>query len=63
AGHPPLIKLNTITGKIQILDQKGSLPLGWMPGTQYLEEDIERLTLCSTDIFLLYTDGIYECTN
>lgn len=63
AGHPPLIKLNTITGKIQILDQKGSLPLGWMPGTQYLEEDIERLTLCSTDIFLLYTDGIYECAN
>lgn len=63
AGHPPLIKIDSLTGNVQVLDQKGSLPLGWMPNTMYREDDVERLPLCKTDIFLVFTDGIYECTN
>lgn len=63
AGHPPLIKINSLTSQIKILDEKGSLPLGWMPYTNYNDEDMDRLPLNSTDIFLVFTDGIYECTN
>ncbi|MCB5262081.1 MAG: SpoIIE family protein phosphatase [Candidatus Cloacimonetes bacterium] len=63
AGHPPLIKIDTITGEANVIDEKGSLPLGWMPGTLYKEEEIERIPLNNTDIFLVFTDGIYECTN
>lgn len=63
AGHPPLIKIDSLTGSIKVMDEKGSLPLGWMPNTTYHEDEIERLPLCNTDIFLVFTDGIYECTN
>jgi sigma-B regulation protein RsbU (phosphoserine phosphatase) len=63
AGHPPLIKIDSLTGDVEVMDQKGSLPLGWMPNSKYHEDDIERLPLSNTDIFLVFTDGIYECTN
>lgn len=63
AGHPPLIKIDSLTGTVTVMDEKGSLPLGWMPDTHYSDDDIERLPLTNTDIFLVFTDGIYECTN
>lgn len=63
AGHPPLIRINKDTRKITIMDKKGSLPLGWMPNTKYVEEEIDRVYLNPADLFLLFTDGIYECTN
>lgn len=63
AGHPPPLRLDTIRNEVHIMDEKGSLPLGWLPGTVYQDAEIERIPLVSTDIFLVFTDGIYECTN
>ncbi|HRX76012.1 MAG: SpoIIE family protein phosphatase [Candidatus Cloacimonetes bacterium] len=63
AGHPPLIRINKETGKITVMNKKGSLPLGWMPNTRYDEEEIDRVSLNPADMYLLFSDGIYECTN
>lgn len=63
AGHPPLIRINKASRKITVLDQKGSLPLGWMPNTKYAEEEIDHVALDPADMYLLFTDGIYECSN
>lgn len=63
AGHPPLIRVNKSTGDITIMDKKGSLPLGWIPSTRYEDEEIDHISLSPDDVYLLITDGIYECTN
>ncbi len=63
AGHPPLIVIDTISFEIRVHDEKGSLPLGWMQNLQYDDDDIVHIPLSSREIFLLFTDGIYECTN
>jgi len=63
AGHPPLIRINKETHTITVMDQKGSLPLGWMPGTKYDNNDIDHIALDPKDMYLLFTDGIYECTD
>lgn len=63
AGHPPLIIIDTLSKDIRICDEKGSLPLGWMPNTRYMEDDIGHVPLKASDIFLIFTDGIYECSN
>ncbi len=63
AGHPPLIIMDTKTGEARVRDKKGSMPLGWMPNTSYEDSDIDRIPLSEDMIYLLYTDGIYECNN
>lgn len=63
AGHPPLIILDTKSGVAKVHDNKGSVPLGWMPKTKYDEDDIDHIPLSEEQIYLLYTDGIYECNN
>lgn len=63
AGHPPIIQYDTLDGNVTIHSDKGSIPLGWMPKTHYLESDTQTIHYKNTDIFLLYTDGIYESQN
>ncbi len=63
AGHPPLIIVDTNTGEARVRDEKGSVPLGWMPQTKYIDDEIDRIPLREDQIYLLYTDGIYECNN
>lgn len=63
AGHPPLIQISSIDKNVNVLNQKGSLPLGWLAEVNYQDSDIERIPLSKEDIFLLYTDGIYECND
>jgi len=63
AGHPPLIIADTKTKKAKVYDNKGSVPLGWLPKTKYEDDEIDHITLSPDQIYLLYTDGIYECNN
>jgi len=63
AGHPPMIRINKDSGRITVLDHKGSLPLGWMPNTKYDEDEIDHVDLNTSDMYLLFTDGIYECSD
>lgn len=61
AGHPPLIHYNRKTKKAEMIKDKGSIPIGWMNNFEYSEDDTNFLKLSSDSIFLLYTDGLYEC--
>lgn len=63
AGHPPIIVMDTISGETGIVDNKGSLPLGWMPTLVYDQADMDSIELNEHNIVLLFTDGIYECVN
>lgn len=63
AGHPPLIIVNPKKNSAIVHDKKGSVPLGWMPKTTYEEDEIDRIPLSEDEIYLLYTDGIYECAD
>ena len=63
AGHPPLIIIDTKSGEAKVHDNIGSVPLGWMPKTKYDDDEIDHIPLSKDQIYLLYTDGIYECTN
>ncbi len=63
AGHPPLIIIDSESGSATVHDKKGSVPLGWMPKTKYDDDDIDHIPLKQDQIYLLYTDGIYECSN
>lgn len=63
AGHPPIVEIDTQTGEPKARESVGSLPLGWMPNHIYREEDMGILPLTENKIFLLFSDGIYECVN
>lgn len=63
AGHPPLIQFDTKTKEVETIDEGGSIPVGWSLQFDYEKED-EGVVECSEDkIFMLYTDGIFECEN
>jgi hypothetical protein len=56
AGHPPILRRAAATGRAEPV-AFSSLPLGAnLPGT--FEE--KRVPFASGDLFLLYTDGVYE---
>jgi len=61
AGHPPIIVFDTLQRKASIVESNGSLPLGWIQSLVYTEEDLGSIPLTEHNMFLLYTDGIYEC--
>nr|MBN2276453.1 PP2C family protein-serine/threonine phosphatase [candidate division Zixibacteria bacterium] len=63
AGHNPLIKMNSRTGKIEQLKTKG-FPLGMMPAEAF-DKRIEkgRIMLQNDDWLVQYTDGINEAVN
>jgi anti-sigma regulatory factor (Ser/Thr protein kinase) len=63
AGHPPLVLIDTLSGTAQVIDSKGSMPLGWLPKAQYESDELGVIPITEHSIFLLYTDGIYECEN
>jgi phosphoserine phosphatase RsbU/P len=63
AGHPPFVMIDTLTGETTAIESTGSLPLGWMPNMQYRVEDMGVIPITDHHIFLLFSDGIYECVN
>jgi PAS domain S-box-containing protein len=63
AGHPPLIQFDTVSKQTYILQEKGSLPIGWSSKISYLESEEDVISMDENKIILLYTDGIFECEN
>jgi hypothetical protein len=56
AAHPPALRLAAADGTITEIG-RGSLPLGAMASTGYLED---RVAIAPGDVLLLYSDGLVE---
>lgn len=63
AGHPSLMEFDIKTCKVRSLGKNGSIPIGWDDNFLYKEEDEDVVKFESEKIYLLYTDGIFECEN
>lgn len=63
AGHPPMAIVNRKKNTIRILDELGDIPLGWDGDHQYAQSLVMEESLCSEDMLVLYTDGVFESTN
>ncbi|BBM89782.1 hypothetical protein COTS27_01490 [Spirochaetota bacterium] len=63
AGHPPLLTFNKKTGRAQFVGQKGGCPLGWFPDSEYDKKDEEVFAFDEETVFVMYTDGVFECMN
>ena len=63
AGHPPLITYDKTTNKAELKKEKGSIPIGMISGIQYLDEDLNELTIDNNTGLMLYTDGLFECSS
>jgi sigma-B regulation protein RsbU (phosphoserine phosphatase) len=63
AGHPPLIRLDMRTGMASAVKSPGSIPVGWMPDTEYSAADERVIKLEKDHLYFLYTDGIFECAD
>jgi sigma-B regulation protein RsbU (phosphoserine phosphatase) len=63
AGHPPLIQYDLAQKEVKLIDEGGSIPVGWSLNFDY-EPEAEGVVKFSSDkAFMLYTDGIFECEN
>ncbi len=63
AGHPPLIKINCTTGKVSMFDDSGTVPIGWKEDLNLTSDKISTVQLNDQCVYMLYTDGIFECVN
>jgi phosphoserine phosphatase RsbU/P len=63
AGHPSLMEYDMQTKEVKILGKNGSIPVGWMKNHNYTEKDEDVASFDEDKIYLLYTDGIFECEN
>ncbi|MDY6915662.1 MAG: PAS domain S-box protein [Candidatus Cloacimonadota bacterium] len=61
AGHPPILKYNMQTQKTEILPTKGGIPIGWDKDYNYKKEEQDSIEISETNLYFLYTDGIFEC--
>lgn len=62
AGHPPQIKIDFDSGVSSVVEDKGTLPLGWTYDLMLDSNDKnQKFNYALTDSYLIYTDGIYEC--
>ncbi len=63
AGHPPLATYNMKTGKVEKIQSKGSIPVGWFADYEYTEKEQDEIVFDDETIFTMYTDGIFESFN
>jgi len=63
AGHPTGIVIDRHSKKAEFLEDRGSIPLGWMDDHAYLESDVLHTPLEENKLYLFYTDGLFECTD
>ena len=65
AGHPPILKYNILTRNCESVEFNGSIPIGWGSKSDfsYKEDESNNIQLTDEDIIILYTDGIYECSD
>jgi serine phosphatase RsbU (regulator of sigma subunit)/anti-sigma regulatory factor (Ser/Thr protein kinase) len=63
AGHPPVISYERERGSAILHQSSGSIPIGWDTKVKYKPEDESVIQLKPGSIFILYTDGLFECEN
>lgn len=63
AGHPPIIRYCKMTNEAEIIQSIGAIPIGWMQDYEYTRAEENTLHLDENSSYLLYTDGIFECSN
>lgn len=61
AGHPPIIGYNVKSLKSRILTDHSTIPVGWLKDFEYTENDESTIPLEDGEIYLIYTDGLFEC--
>ena len=63
AGHPPIIEVNKYTKKAKVIEDTGSIPIGWVSEIDYNSFEVNTIKLDQDCIYILYTDGLFECQN
>ncbi|MCK4956340.1 MAG: PAS domain S-box protein [Candidatus Cloacimonetes bacterium] len=63
AGHPALLEYDLQSQEVSLIDEKGAIPIGWSANFNYEEEDEGVVSFNDNKVFMLYTDGIFECEN
>ncbi|MDP8221568.1 MAG: SpoIIE family protein phosphatase [Candidatus Stygibacter frigidus] len=63
AGHPEIIVFDHQEDKARLIDNdKGTIPVGWLPNQIYSEADENILNINDNQTIFIYTDGLFECT-
>ncbi len=62
AGHPGLLVCSPTDGSVREVnpDRHGSIPVGWRSNYQYLESENVSFNFQNDDIFIGYTDGLFD---
>lgn len=65
AGHPPIMRYRISSGICESVEFNGSIPVGWGSKVDftYKEAESNSIRLTDDDILILYTDGIFECSD
>ncbi len=63
AGHPPLLVFSPQNRQIEIYDEKGDIPIGWIEDYSYQQVNEISIPFEKEKLYFLYTDGVYECEN
>jgi phosphoserine phosphatase RsbU/P len=63
AGHPPIVLLNPKEGSFRVLDERGDIPLGWLPDYTYKAEYVQHVEFTPGDMICLLTDGVFDCSD
>lgn len=62
AGHPQLLSLNLNDKNVRVIDLGREIPLGWKNDYQYSASEEVTVALEPDNVYLMFTDGIYECS-
>lgn len=61
AGHPPVLSFDIKNKTIILHPSAGSIPIGWDAKVPYKPEDESIIQLIPETVYMLYTDGLFEC--
>lgn len=62
AGHPQGFIIDREHKQIRQFDDKGGIPLGWIPDYTYAEKDEFDTAFTSDESICLFTDGLFDAT-
>ncbi len=60
AGHPSMLQYDLCGGEVNVLDELGSVPIGWGTDIEYLPTEQGCASLVDNKALVLYTDGVTE---
>lgn len=63
AGHPAPIEFDRKELSVSVFSERGAIPIGWDEDFVYKSEDEILMPFSADKIYVIYTDGIFECEN